>query len=291
MKISDPGAATLHAATAGDLAALGSLLVTIQPGVFNLAVRMLGNRDDAADATQEILLKVVTHLSSFRGAAAFTTWVFQVARNHLLNAATRNKESPEVSLDAIAERLQAGLDFASAHLGGHDVPRVLTPEDKLASRQVALGCTQNMLMALDREQRLVYLLDTVFGLPSKEAAEVMDLTPEAYRQRLSRARVRLDGFINSKCGLANTDAPCRCERQLPALRNLRAQGISTGGDALAIPRAERAQAEAQFASIVRMADAAAAFRAHPDYRAPDSLIGAIRAVLRTEGHWDDRTIQ
>jgi len=291
MKISDPGVATVHAATAGDLAALDTLLLAIQPGVFNLSVRMLGNREDAADATQEILLKVVTHLSSFRGAAAFTTWVFQVARNHLLTTATRSKESPEVSLDAIAERLHAGLDFAAAHVGGHEASRVLTPEDKLASRQVALGCTQNMLMTLDREQRLVYLLDTVFGLPSKDAAEVMGVTPEAYRQRLSRARARLDGFVNSNCGLANSNVPCHCDRQLPALRHVRAQSGSSAGESLAVHREERAQAEAQFESMVRMADAAAVFRAHPDYRAPDSLIGAIRAVLRTEGQWDDRSVQ
>jgi len=186
MKISDPGPAVLQAATGGDLAALDTILLAIQPGVFNLAVRMLGNREDAADATQEILLKVVTHLGSFRADAAFTTWVYQVARNHLLTAATRSKESPEVSLEGIAERLQQGLDFFAASLGDPDgAARSLTPEDKLEARQVALGCTQNMLMALDRDQRLVYVLDIVFGLPSAQAAQVLAISPEAYRQRLS----------------------------------------------------------------------------------------------------------
>jgi len=290
MKIDDPGVSTVLAATGGDLSALDSLLLTIQPGVFNLAVRMLGNRDDAADATQEILLKVVTHLSGYRGAAAFTTWVFQVARNHLLTTTTRTRETPAVSLEAIAERLHSGLEFAVAHVAPEDV-HVLTPEDKLASRQMALGCTQNMLMALDREQRLVYLLDTVFGLPSKEAAAVMEITPEAYRQRLARARTRLDEFVNSKCGIVNPLAACRCERQLPALRYLRANAMTSGSEGLAPYRLELAQTEAQLDSMLRLADAAAVFRAHPEYQAPDALIGAIRAVLRTEGQWDDRSVQ
>ncbi len=163
---------------------LNAVLLSIQPGVYNLAVRMLGNRDDAADAAQEILMKVVTHLSSFRGDAAFTTWVFQIARNHLLTASTRSRESPEVSLDAIAERLQTGLDFAAA-----------------------------------------------------------------YRQRLARTRAVLDPFVQRTCGLANSEAACRCERQLPAIKHL---------------------------------------RAHPEYRAPESMIGATRAVLRSAGYWDGK---
>lgn len=285
MKITDPGPAVLQGATRGDLAALDAVLLTIQPGVFNLAVRMLGNRDDAADATQEILLKVVTHLGGFRADAAFTTWVYQVARNHLLTAATRSKESPEVSLEGIAERLQQGLEF-TASLGDPDGGDVsLTPQDKLEARQVALGCTQNMLMALDREQRLVYVLDIVFGLPSVHAAQVLAISPEAYRQRLSRARAKLEAFAGQTCGHVNPQAACRCEKQLPAVRQVRS-AMATPARALAIHRAEMAQAERQFDGLLRIGDAAAVFRAHPDYQAPEALRGAIRAVLLREGYLD-----
>lgn len=169
MNITSPPAATIAAAAQGDLKALDAILVQIQPGVFNLAIRMLGNRDDAADAAQEILLKVVTHLGTFKGESAFSTWVFRIARNQVLNAITRSKESPEVSLDAMQERLQQGLDYGESLRPWGREGESLTPEDKLAARQVALGCTQNMLMAVDREHRLVYLLDTVFGLSSREA--------------------------------------------------------------------------------------------------------------------------
>jgi RNA polymerase sigma factor (sigma-70 family) len=86
MKISHPGDEVLHRAGQGDISAIDAMLLAIQPGVFNLAVRMLGNRDDGGDACQEVLLKVVTHLSSFRAESNFTTWVFQIARNHLGDA-------------------------------------------------------------------------------------------------------------------------------------------------------------------------------------------------------------
>ncbi len=292
MKISDPGRETIARAAQGDLPALDATLVAIQPGVFNLAVRMLGNREDAADATQEILLKVVTNLGGFRNQAAFPTWVFQIARNHLLTASTRSRESPEVSLEGLGERLQQGLAF-NASLGDlQGTARTLTPEDKLAARQVALGCTQNMLLALDREQRLVYVLDVVFGLTSSEAAEVLTITPEAYRQRLSRARARLDGFASSTCGQVNRSADCQCERQLPALAHRAMSGATTGQavSLTALHRRERHEAERQFDGLLRMGDAAAVFRAHPDYEAPEAIVQGIRMVLRAEGYLgDDRT--
>ncbi len=282
MKITDPGPDLLRAATQGDLAALDQLLLAIQPGIHNLAMRVLGQRDDAADATQEILLKVVTHLSGFRAEAAFTTWVWRVAHNHLMTARSRSAESPEVSLEAMAERLQAGLDFADQAAQAQGEPGPLTPQDKLEARQVALACTQNMLMALDREQRLVYLLDTVFDLPSKQAAEVVGITPEAYRQRLSRTRTRLHGFMDRTCGLVAQDAACRCEKQLPAMRHQRGTRAVVPIQALVPTQTQRA-AEDAFDAFTRVSDAASVFRSHPEVQAPEALRAAIRAVLSQEG--------
>jgi RNA polymerase sigma factor (sigma-70 family) len=283
MTITDPGAETIRAATVGDLSALDKLLLAIQPGIYNLAVRVLGNRDDAADATQEILLKVVTHLGGFRAESAFATWVWRVAHNHLMTARTRSAESPEVSLEGLAERLGMGLDFAAnlAQAQGGSAP--LTPQDKLEARQLALACTQTMLMALDREQRLVYVLDTVFDLPSKDAASVVGITPEAYRQRLSRTRARMDGFMTRTCGLANPDAACRCERQLPAVRHARHAGLVNRSPVFAIHPEERQEAERHFAAFTRLSDAAAVLRGHPRYQAPETMRAAIRAVLTQEG--------
>jgi RNA polymerase sigma factor (sigma-70 family) len=250
---------------------------------------MLGNREDAADATQEILLKVVTHLGDFRRRAAFTTWVFQIARNHLLTASTRSRESPEVSLEALGERLKQGL-VLSASLGDpQGAGRALTPEDKLAARQVALGCTQNMLMALDREQRLVYMLDVAFGLTSTEAAEVLSITPEAYRQRLARARAKLEGFAAGTCGQVDRSAACQCERQLIALTHLAQGGTASKQPTplVALHRRERDEAARQFDALLRMGDAAAVFRAHPSYEAPEAIVESIRVVLRAEGYLGD----
>ncbi|HLL19476.1 MAG TPA: sigma-70 family RNA polymerase sigma factor [Rubrivivax sp.] len=290
MKITDPGAEVLRAATQGDLGAIDRLLDAIQPGIHNLAVRMLGQREDAADATQEILLKVVTHLSGFRGEAAFTTWVWRVAHNHLMTARTRSAESPEVSLEAMAERLDAGLDFAARAAQTHGQPGPLTPQDKLEARQVALACTQSMLMSLDRDQRLVYLLDTVLDLPSQEAAAVVGITAQAYRQRLSRARQRLHGFMGQACGLVAHDAACRCDRQLPAVRHQRGgravvpiEQVVPIVPTMPMQATGHAAAAEAFDAFTRVSDAASVFRSHPEMQAPEALRAAIRWVLSREG--------
>jgi RNA polymerase sigma factor (sigma-70 family) len=283
MKIAEPDPETIREAIQGSLAAVDALITVIQPGIYKLSVHVLGHRDDAADATQEILLKVVTHLSGFRFESAFSTWAWRVATNHLMTARTRKAESPEVSLEAIANRLEQGLEFAAQLARERGEPGPLSPQDKLEARQVALGCTQSMLMALDREQRLAYVIDTVFGLDSREAAAVVGISPDAYRQRLSRARARLQAFMERSCGLVNSGAACRCERQLPAVRHLARSNGTDRGAVVAVQKPEMEEAERQFAAFSRLTDAAAILRAHPDYQAPQALRAAIMVVLRQEG--------
>ncbi len=280
MRIPEIDPEVLAAAQGGGLAALESILLAIQPGVYNLAVRMLGQREDARDATQEILLKIVTHLGLFRGEAAFSTWVYRVAQNHLRTAATRARETPEVSWDELAERLGQGLAFART-IG----PQSLSPAEKTEAREVAVSCTQGMLLRLDRDQRTAYVLDAVFALTSDQAAEVLEISPAAYRKRLSRARQEIHDFAGKTCGLVDSEAPCRCERQLPALRAIRAQGGA--GDSFRLELDELAEAEAHFDQLTELRDTAAVFRAHPRYRAPQELFGAIRAVLKRDGYLDE----
>lgn len=285
MKIHAPDVDLLAAATGGSLQALDALLAQIQPGVFHLALRMLGHRDDAADATQDILIKVVTHLSGFRGDAAFSTWVWRIAHHHLLTARTRIAEAPVQSLEALDERLSMGMSLADATpaVGADATSRVLTPQEKLEARQVAISCTQSMLMALDRDHRAAYLLDSIFDLSSTEAAAVLGLTAVAYRQRLSRARARLDGFLGQRCGVVNEAAACRCESQAAVLRRHAAPGKTT---ALQLAPVELAEAERAFAAYGRVANATEVFTRLPELRAPERLRAAIRLVLAQEGFLD-----
>jgi hypothetical protein len=98
----------------------------------------------------------------------------------------------------------------------------------------------------------------------------------------------MESFVTKTCGLANTEAPCHCHKQLPALAHQ--ASTSRAGHTkplIAIRKAELQQAERAFDALVRVGNAAAVFRAHPDYQAPDNQLAAIRAVLRAEGFWGD----
>ena len=75
--------ALVERAVAGDKKSLETVLLSVQELVFNLSLRMLGTFPDAEDASQDILIKVMTHLSSYKGESAFSTWVFSIAVNHL----------------------------------------------------------------------------------------------------------------------------------------------------------------------------------------------------------------
>ncbi len=264
----------------GDLTALDALVRAMQPGVYNLALRMLGQRDDALDASQDIVVRVVTQLATYRSDTAFSTWVYRIARNVLLTAATRAREAPDVSFDDIDAKLATGLTVYHATIAP------LSPLDEAEARDVALYCTQGMLLALDRDQRLAYVLDIVFGLTSDQAASVFETTPATHRQRLSRAKTQLHDFMQHTCGLVSEDASCRCHRQLPAVRKHRAASMSPSGSRVLLPVID--EAALRYEQLVEMFDAVAVMRAQPAYTAPEALTAAIREALTASG-WPTTT--
>src|SRR5207245_46709 len=101
-------------AAAGNRAAAQAVLEAIEDNVYRLALRMLGHPADAEDAAQEILVVVLTHLGSFRGESAFSTWVFRIAANHLARVRRGRRET--INFDTLDERLRTGFreDEASA---------------------------------------------------------------------------------------------------------------------------------------------------------------------------------
>jgi hypothetical protein len=92
------------------------------------------------------------------------------------------------------------------------------PADKqVLIEETKLCCMMGMLLCLDRSQRLVFILGAVFEANSAIGAEILEISPENFRQKLSRARKQLSNFMNEKCGLMNTKNPCRCVRKTRGL--------------------------------------------------------------------------
>ena len=203
----DPDSSLVTQALAGDLDALDALVRRHQSWIFNLALRMIWRRDLAEDATQEILLKAVTKLSTFRGQCAFRTWLYRVAVNHLLQVRKSEMEAQQMTFADLAQSLDG---VAEAELPDE---RSLSVPTAILVEEARLGCITAMLMCLDRRQRLAFILGEVFGETSEVGAEVLGESPANFRQLLSRARQDLYQFMNGNCGLVNTANPCRCARK------------------------------------------------------------------------------
>ena len=183
----------IEQATAGDRSALETVLTGVQDLVFNLSLRMLGTFHDAEDASQDILLKVMTHLSSFKGESAFTTWVFRIAVNHLKDYKKHMFAQFPLSFEFYGDDIRNGKI--------QDVPDLTQNIDQsILAEELKLSCTNIMLQCLDPESRCIFILGTMFRVDSRIAGDILGITPEAYRQRLSRVRKKMAAFLSEYCG-------------------------------------------------------------------------------------------
>ncbi len=201
-KENQPLAALIEQATAGDRAALETVLAGVQDLVFNLSLRMLGTFHDAEDASQDILLKIMTHLSSFKGESAFTTWVFRIAVNHLKDYRKYMFAQFPLSFEYYGNDIRSGKV--------QDVPDLTQNVEKaILAEELKLSCTNVMLQCLDPESRCIFILGTMFHVDSRIAGDILGITPEAYRQRLSRVRKKMAEFLSEYCGEYGQGS-CRC---------------------------------------------------------------------------------
>lgn len=264
-------------AQAGDMDALDALVRLHQSWVFNLALRMMWRRDAAEDATQEILIKAVTRLSTFAGRSAFRTWLHRIAVNHLLNVRKSEMEERKMTFVDMGESLDGVADEELPD------PRALPVETGVLVEEAKLGCITAMLMCLDRRQRLAFILGEVFGETSEAGAAAMDVSADNFRQLLSRARQDLYRFMNGKCGLVNRDNPCRCARKAAGfMRNgwLDANRLQFSKDRIAAVRDMAASRLDELQALDRQH--AELYRTQPFLAGPD-LAGKLRELLSQSG--------
>lgn len=196
-------------ATAGDPAALRALCERLQGPVYRLALRMLGHPADAEDAAQEIVVQVITRLASFEGRSRLMTWVYTIASRHLLRTRARRREQA-ASAEALAAQLDAGLAAAAA------APALHPQESPVLEKELRIECVHGMLLVLSRPERLAYVLAEVLGASDRIGAEICEISPDAFRQRLARARAEMRPLLAERCGLADVANPCRCDSQARA---------------------------------------------------------------------------
>jgi RNA polymerase sigma-70 factor (ECF subfamily) len=171
----------LEAARRGDAAALETLLVRYQPHLYRFGLRMCGNVEDAGDVAQESLMSMARSVRDFRGDSSVSSWLYTIARRFCIKKRRRSKFAPahEESLDAPAT--------GTAHRLADPNPN---PEQTATNRELALALT-HAIDALEPSQREVLVLRDVEGLSALEVARILDVSVDAVKSRLHRARVAM----------------------------------------------------------------------------------------------------
>lgn len=259
----------------GDKNVLERIVRKIQDRIYGLAIRMLFIPADAEDATQEILVKVITRLGTFKGESRFETWVYSIASNHLLTMRKSRAESWRLTFDKCVHSIEEG----TLHAGAGDA--VFTEAERnLIAEETRLACVHYLLMCLPREMRLAVILGEIFGVKSAEGARILGLTPSAYRQRLSRGKRQLMGFLMKHCGLVDSGNCCRCE----ALAEFHVKKKQIDPKNLLFvthtchPRQD-SRTDNLLQELNQMERAATLLRNHPDYAAPGVFVESIRNLI------------
>ena len=267
----------VHLSKDGSPAALEEMVVRHQAWIYNLALRMVHRPEDAEDATQEVLIKLLTRLSTFDRRSSFRTWLYRVAINHLLNMKRGRAESRELTFAQYGRNLDDTLD---AELPD---PRAVPADVQLLIAEARIGCTSGMLLCLDRGQRMVFILGSIFGVSDAVGAELLELSRDNFRQRLARARRDLHNFMQDKCGLVNTANPCRCAKKTRGFiaaghidpNNLRfaRERVTHVRDVAARASAEITELNEAYAEI---------YRDHPFQNPPD-FVARLKELLNSPG--------
>ncbi len=157
----------------GDPAAFTSLVENYQTAVFNLCYRILGEADEAEDASQETFLRVYRNLHRHDASRSFTNWLFSIASHHCI--------------DILRKRRMVWLELEDE--SQHPALREPSPDpEELAIRREASATLQNHLSRLAPEDRAMIVLRYWYNLSHEEIAEVRRTSPKAVKSRLHRAK-------------------------------------------------------------------------------------------------------
>ncbi len=260
-------------AQTGSRDALERLIKRHQAWIYNVVLRMVYLPEDAEDATQEILIKLITRLSTFAARSSFRTWLYRIVVNHVLNMRRMRADDAGWTFPKFAASLDATPDL--------DLPDpAQVPADvQLLVDEARIGCTTGMLLCLDREQRLVYILGSIFGVTDAVGGELLEISRDNFRQKLGRARRDLHSFLQGQCGLINEANPCRCAKKTRGFMN--AGYVHPQNLQFARARVARVRdIAAQTSDGIDRLDAAYAeiYRNHPFQNAPD-VAARLRALM------------
>ena len=181
---------------ARDERAFNELVSTYGRRVSGLVLRMLGNKAEAEDLTQEVFVQVFKAISTFRGDSKLSTWIYRIAVNLCKNRSKYNRvrhANEQDELEAVAERVPLGA------AGRSNVAVIERPDEAMAGKQVEL-IVQNAIQAIDPTFRECLILRDVEELSYEEIEQITGLAAGTVKSRIFRARAQLKEIVERELG-------------------------------------------------------------------------------------------
>lgn len=169
----------------GDANAFEELVLRYEKTVYNLALRMVGDRDDAFDMTQEAFIKAYGSLSSFRGDSKFSVWIYRITTNVCLDFLRSKSRKQQVSLTVSDDDEDAQLDIPD--------PKA-DPEQQLM-KKISMQSVEEGLKTLPDKQRQILVMRELGGMSYAEIGKALSIEEGTVKSRIFRARKRLCIFL------------------------------------------------------------------------------------------------
>jgi len=174
---------------AGDRLEFSRLVDAYSSSLYRLALKILGNEQDAEDILQDTFIKAFRHLPGFDGRSSVSTWLYRIATNEALML-LRRKRKESVSLDEQVEGEEGEIEPLQI------IDWCCMPEHELMNEE-ARQQLDKALQKLPMSLRMVFLLRDIEDISTREAAEILEISEGALKTRLSRARLRLREELTS----------------------------------------------------------------------------------------------
>jgi RNA polymerase sigma-70 factor (ECF subfamily) len=172
--------------------------------IFNFALRITGNQEDASDITQATFFQVFQTIGNFRGESRFSTWVYAIAKNACYRVVTQRKRTTFLALEHM---LQNSSDS--------DYQQGINESDlKNLSDQVREGCLLGLVRCLPFNQRLTFISHVLFHIPIHEVAQLLEKTDGATKLLIHRARENIKSFLCKNCSIYDPMNSCQCKNMI-----------------------------------------------------------------------------
>lgn len=177
----------------GDVHAFNQLVLCYQQTIYNMVLRLLGDRDTAADITQDTFIAAFRAIQSFRGGTSFRAWLLRIGSNQACDHWRRTNRHPLDSLDSVMDEDEPHATSLLSSLVATD--KAVNPEDFLLNQELQ-ELIQQGLKELPLEQRVAVVLCDVQGLAYEEIAVTTQTSIGTVRSRIARGRARLRNYLD-----------------------------------------------------------------------------------------------